>query len=293
MVTITVPIRFGPSILRVTHAVPQDLIPDLRQIPWVDVDAAGDVVCEVPAQVWYARSDLDAPLGAPIGDWRLGGGFAAIDIAASTYPVNAQAAIDHVRRAVAQVQTEIDAARRRVQKVNAELREYALTIDALAPAARAGYRVEYDAARAAVACVRHVLTGFGEVHAADGELEERASPHKETLDLRDEIADALARLTLPRAITVSAIRVSRAIVGGLKQTVVPVEVRVAAPYSDLSTTFVVVAELRQICPNCKSDRHVECCMRCGRVVPVRRRQTGFCSARCEDRATAVAQGESE
>jgi hypothetical protein len=131
--------------------------------------------------------------------------------------------------------------------VTAELREYALTIDALAPAARAGYRVEYDAVRAAIARVRQALADFGEVCVYEGVLEERSSPHKETLDLRDEIAAALTQLALPRAITVSATRVSRAIVGGLKQTVVPVEVRVAVPYSDLSTTFAVVAESHRIC----------------------------------------------
>lgn len=35
-----------------------------------------------------------------------------------------------------------------------------------------------------------------------------------------------------------------------------------------------------LCPTCGSDRHRECCSRCGRPVPSRRRGTGFCTARC-------------
>lgn len=38
--------------------------------------------------------------------------------------------------------------------------------------------------------------------------------------------------------------------------------------------------MRNVCRNCKSDRHRECCSRCGRLVPSRWRDTGFCSARC-------------
>ncbi len=38
-----------------------------------------------------------------------------------------------------------------------------------------------------------------------------------------------------------------------------------------------------LCPNCQSDRHLECCERCGALVPTRRRQTGFCTARCASR----------
>lgn len=37
----------------------------------------------------------------------------------------------------------------------------------------------------------------------------------------------------------------------------------------------------RLCSNCGSDRHLECCERCGALVPSRRRGTGFCTRRCE------------
>lgn len=36
------------------------------------------------------------------------------------------------------------------------------------------------------------------------------------------------------------------------------------------------------CANCGSQRHRECCARCGKTVPTRRRATGFCTQRCAD-----------
>lgn len=35
-----------------------------------------------------------------------------------------------------------------------------------------------------------------------------------------------------------------------------------------------------MCPTCGSDRHAECCARCGTAVSAFRRGTGFCTARC-------------
>lgn len=37
----------------------------------------------------------------------------------------------------------------------------------------------------------------------------------------------------------------------------------------------------KLCPNCGSDKHIECCARCGALIKKRRRGTQFCSDRCE------------
>jgi hypothetical protein len=36
----------------------------------------------------------------------------------------------------------------------------------------------------------------------------------------------------------------------------------------------------KLCSNCQSTKHTECCSRCGKLVPSRRRSTGFCSSEC-------------
>lgn len=38
----------------------------------------------------------------------------------------------------------------------------------------------------------------------------------------------------------------------------------------------------KLCPTCDSDKHAECCQRCGGAVAPKRRGTGFCTARCVD-----------
>jgi hypothetical protein len=39
--------------------------------------------------------------------------------------------------------------------------------------------------------------------------------------------------------------------------------------------------VNKLCPNCESHKHSECCKQCGRLVRTPRRDTGFCSLRCE------------
>lgn len=36
----------------------------------------------------------------------------------------------------------------------------------------------------------------------------------------------------------------------------------------------------KLCPNCGTDRHIECCSRCGRLVPKKYRGTQFCTYLC-------------
>lgn len=45
--------------------------------------------------------------------------------------------------------------------------------------------------------------------------------------------------------------------------------------------------MSKLCANCGSQKHIECCAQCGRVVPPSRRRTGFCTARCANLQAAA------